>query len=162
MTMDTVGQYGVIDIGSYDNAGAPPESIQPPAEYLVEMRDWAANYLAPKEEIDGLIEIITEAWKEGRKQLYGAILKHAMQKADDRCWIDDVELYRAAGITVVDNHVGDKFEMLKNCSRFIEKRCAGGTWPTYAEIEIGLKRASYLLTTMEQTIQAFRETNLKQ
>lgn len=31
--------------------------------------------------------------------------------------------------------MGDKFEMLKNCARFIDRRCEGGGWPTYRELE---------------------------
>lgn len=81
-------------------------------------------------------------WKEmyslARQELIHlqeAIVKHHSQKADDRCIFDDDELYAAAGLRPPDRRVGDKCEMLKNCARFIEKRCEPGGWPTYKELE---------------------------
>jgi len=68
-------------------------------------------------------------------KLRAAVAKHHAQKADDRCHLDDDELYAAAGLPPADRRVGDKFEMIKNCTRFIERRCEGGGWPTYAELE---------------------------
>jgi hypothetical protein len=69
--------------------------------------------------------------------IVAAIRKHYEQRADDRCWMDDVELYVAAGLPVPhDATVGSKAEMLKNCERFLERRCVeGGAWKTYAELE---------------------------
>lgn len=70
------------------------------------------------------------------ERLKTAITVHATQKADDRCWLDDIGLYSAAGVShLADNRVGDKAAMMVNCARFIERRCAGGQWPTYAELE---------------------------
>lgn len=70
-----------------------------------------------------------------RDQLRGAITEHHRQKADDRCIEDDDKLYAAAGLPPVDRRVGDKFAMLQNCPRFIERRCEGGHWPSYRELE---------------------------
>jgi len=67
--------------------------------------------------------------------LVNAIATHHAQKADDRCIEDDDRLYAAAGLPPCDRRVGDKEAMLANCKRFIEKRCEGGGWPTYAELE---------------------------
>lgn len=65
-----------------------------------------------------------------------AIKTHRAQKADDRCIEDDDRLYAALGDGIkCDRRVGSKGEMLKNCARFIEKRCEEGQWPTYAELE---------------------------
>lgn len=72
-------------------------------------------------------------------KLRAAVAKHHAQKADDRCHLDDDELYAAAGLPPVDRRVGDKFEMIKNCTRFVERRCEGGGWPTYAELEAKVK-----------------------
>lgn len=74
-----------------------------------------------------------------RDQLLNAIKLHHSQKADDRCIEDDDKLYEAAGLPKCDRRVGSKEEMLKNCARFIEKRCEEGKWPTYAELEANIK-----------------------
>jgi hypothetical protein len=67
--------------------------------------------------------------------LRAAITEHHAQKADDRCVEDDDRLYAAAGLPPCDRRVGDKAAMLENCRRFVERRCEGGGWPTYAELE---------------------------
>lgn len=68
-------------------------------------------------------------------RLRAAILDHHAQKADDRCIEDDDRLYAAAGLPPCDRRVGDKVAMLANCKRFIERRCEGGHWPSYRELE---------------------------
>ena len=68
-------------------------------------------------------------------RLTAAIVTHHAQKADDRCIEDDDRLYAAAGLPPCDRRVGDKVAMLANCQRFIERRCEGGGWPSYAELE---------------------------
>jgi hypothetical protein len=67
--------------------------------------------------------------------LRAAIAEHHVQKADDRCIEDDATLYAAAGLPAHDPRVGDKAAMLRNCQRFIERRCEGGGWPSYADLE---------------------------
>ena len=69
------------------------------------------------------------------QRLRGAIITHHSQKADDWCYEDDDWLYEEAGLPPVDRRVGDPFKMLKNCIRFIENRCEGGGWSSYAELE---------------------------
>jgi hypothetical protein len=64
-----------------------------------------------------------------------AIAEHHSQRADDRCFEDDDRLYAAAGLPPADKRVGDKDEMLKNCARFIDRRCQGGGWPSYRQLE---------------------------
>lgn len=69
-------------------------------------------------------------------ELENAIRTHRAQKADDRCIEDDDRLYEVLGDGIkCDRRVGDKDAMLHNCQRFIENRCQGGGWPTYAELE---------------------------
>jgi len=86
-------------------------------------------------------EALTEARDIAGKDLIAsqrmraAVAKHHAQKADDRCILDDDELYAAFGLPPVDRRVGDKAAMLVNCQRFIERRCEAGGWPTYAELE---------------------------
>lgn len=70
-----------------------------------------------------------------------AIRKHRNQHGDDRCWLDDQELYAVLDDgDLGDNRVGDPAAMLENCKRFIAQRCiAGGPWVSYAELEGQLK-----------------------
>jgi hypothetical protein len=71
--------------------------------------------------------------------LESAIREHRDAKADDRCIEDDDSLYEALGDGIkCDRRVGDKADMLINCARFIEKRCEGGGWPSYVELETQL------------------------
>lgn len=68
--------------------------------------------------------------------LEDAIRQHRSQKADDRCIFDDDALYDVLGDGIqCDRRVGSKEEMLKNCARFIDRRCEAGHWPTYQELE---------------------------
>jgi hypothetical protein len=74
-------------------------------------------------------------------RLIAAIKKHHDQRADDRCWLDDCDLYLAAGLPDHDARVGDKALMLANCKRFIEQRCGqGGPWKSYIEVEAEAER----------------------
>jgi hypothetical protein len=66
--------------------------------------------------------------------------EHHGQKADDRCIEDDDRLYAFFGLPPCDRRVGDKAAMLKNCERFVERRCEGGGWPSYAELEDRCRR----------------------
>lgn len=69
--------------------------------------------------------------------LRSAIRRHRDQKADDRCIEDDDALYEVLGDGIrCDRRVGNKEEMLANCKRFIERRCEGGHWPAYQELEL--------------------------
>lgn len=74
-------------------------------------------------------------YKEEYEKLLEAIKKHHSQKADDRCFLDDDDLYTAAGLPPVDRRVGDKEAMLENCKRFLANRCEGGEWKSYKELE---------------------------
>lgn len=78
--------------------------------------------------------VLAEATAE-RDRLLAAVKEHHSQRADDRCVEDDDRLYAAAGLPPCDRRVGSKEEMLANCARFIERRCEGGGWPSYRELE---------------------------
>jgi hypothetical protein len=86
-----------------------------------------------------------------RNRLLAAIIEHHNQKADDRCVEDDDKLYEAAGLSPVDRRVGDKEAMLANCARFIDRRCEGGGWPSYRELEEQLATLSAQLAEERQT-----------
>jgi hypothetical protein len=77
-----------------------------------------------------------ERLRDENKRLRAAIKKHHEQRADDRCFLDDAELYAAVGLAPADVRVGDKDAMLANCKRFLAQRCeGGGPWKSYAELE---------------------------
>lgn len=68
--------------------------------------------------------------------LRSAIREHRSQKADDRCIEDDDRLYAVLADGVqCDRRVGSREAMLRNCARFIDRRCEDGGWLTYAELE---------------------------
>lgn len=71
--------------------------------------------------------------------LMNAIQEHHAQKADDRCWMDDVKLYAAAGLPYPEEYatVGSCSDMLKNCERFVALRMQSkeGGWKSYTELE---------------------------
>lgn len=76
-------------------------------------------------------KVVAQAFKYAQ-----AIREHRSQRLDDRCWLDDQDLYRVLG----DGNLGDNStppmeEMLKNCKRFLEQRCNPGNWPSYQELE---------------------------
>lgn len=84
-------------------------------------------------------------------RLREAIAYHHGQKADDRCWMDDRLLYDAAGLPEHDDRVGDRFKMLANCVRFVDRRCSeGGPWKTYAELESENTRLREALLTFKR------------
>ncbi len=61
-------------------------------------------------------------------QLEAAIRKHRSQKLDDRCWLDDEELYSALDDGVkADTALPPKETFLSNCNRFWECRQATGS-----------------------------------
>jgi hypothetical protein len=91
------------------------------------------------------------------ERLRAAIIKHRSQKADDRCIEDDDALYAALGDGIgCDRRVGDKAAMLQNCARFIERRCEGGGWPTYAELEAEMSRLRAVLDALMEWREADR------
>lgn len=86
-------------------------------------------------------------------RLRDAITEHRAQKADDRCIEDDDRLYAALGDGIkCDRRVGDKAAMLRNCERFIERRCEAGGWPTYAELEAKLAAAEKIVEVAEEVM----------
>lgn len=59
-----------------------------------------------------------EALNARIKELEDAIKEHAAQRGDDRCWVDDLKLYKLVGI---EEHPGLKLpeeEFLSNCKRY--------------------------------------------
>lgn len=59
---------------------------------------------------------------EENLKLKAAVRHHASQLDDDRCWLDDQELYAAAGIDCKDAALPSKEEFLANCARYHASR----------------------------------------
>jgi hypothetical protein len=90
-------------------------------------------------------------------RLRTAITEHHAQKADDRCIEDDDRLYAAAGLPPCDRRVGSKEDMLANCARFIERRCEGGGWPSYRELEVEIDRLKSIVQSLAGRVAAQSE-----
>jgi hypothetical protein len=75
--------------------------------------------------------------------LRAAIKKHRAQRADDRCWLDDLELYRVLGdgIQDYDPSMPPREDFLANCARYYDRRCVRGNWPTYQQLQEALTEA---------------------
>lgn len=67
-------------------------------------------------------------------KLHTAVKYAHEQRADDKCWMDIDKIFEAAGLPIPDKGVGDKFQMIKNCVRFVDG-CETGNWKSYAELE---------------------------
>ena len=102
----------------------------------------------------GFVYLEIESLRQQVTDLRAAIIKHRSQKADDRCWMDDQELYAALGDgDLGDNRVGDPHAMWTNCATFIAKRCAvGGPWKSYAELEAEFAALKKLCAEQESSI----------
>ena len=91
------------------------------------------------------------------ERLYNTVLKVHKSYADDLCWMDIDRIFVAAGLSVPDRKVGDKFKMLKNCARYIDHLCTeGGGWKSYEELEKENKelreRVEYLEEQLSQRV----------
>ena len=91
-------------------------------------------------------------------KLKTAIRKHSDQRGDDRCWLDDIELYDALGeeSAGVNMTLPPKCEFLKSCERFWEQRQFQKQEPSPDEMTIGqlqneVKRLRELLSTHEKS-----------
>lgn len=86
-------------------------------------------------------------WRAKYDMLRDAVKEHHSPVGDDRCIEDDNKLYAKAGLPPADVRIGDPFEMIGNCWKFIKNRCiAGGPWISYRGLleEVGKLRTSRL------------------
>ena len=74
-----------------------------------------------------------------RDRLLNAVTEHRDQKDDDRCWLDDAELYAACNIHAADSRLPPKDEFLANCARFHASR--QNPFHSYVTVEERLARA---------------------
>lgn len=100
-----------------------------------------------------------EASVAALNKLLAAVQEHRDQKADDRCWLDDLKLYAAAGLHVADNTISDPEAMLENCKRFIACRMAKGKWKTYQELERERDEALALAELKDASAKDLRTNN---
>lgn len=93
-------------------------------------------------------EIKAITWALGEVDRYeAAIRKHRDQRLDDRCWMDDIELYEAlpegADPKFVDLRQLPEAEMLANCAQFVKCRRTEATPKeaivAYKEVKLGIK-----------------------
>lgn len=69
-------------------------------------------------------------WEARARELEEAIKEHAAQRGDDRCFLDDLKLYRLVGI---DTHPGldlPENEFLSNCRRYWKCQQTGEEYRT--------------------------------
>lgn len=88
-------------------------------------------------------------------ELENAIRKHRDQKLDDRCFLDDQELYKVLNEPIPEdyNAIPPIDKMLKNCKRYLEKRCnPDNKWKSYQELEEELSK-------LKDSIKEQREIN---
>lgn len=77
------------------------------------------------------------------ESLRAAVSKHHAQRLDDRCFLDDEDLYAAFGLPPADVSTPPKEKMLANCERFLDQRCKPGSqWKSYQELEAELAAAN--------------------
>jgi hypothetical protein len=147
------GPWGKLDCQLCGGTGRAHDPTPPPAGPDLDALGAARMTADQRERIDAMIDSPDVAWhidpasraalaavRAEVRRLRLAVKAHHGQKADDRCVEDDERLYAAAGLPPCDRRVGDKAAMLANCARFIERRCEGGGWPSYAELEAELCR----------------------
>lgn len=79
---------------------------------------------------------------EETKKLKAAVREHARQLGDDRCWLDDEQLYAAAGIDIDETQTAlpPKEEFLGNCARYHESRQKPGHKYVTVEERVGAAR----------------------
>jgi hypothetical protein len=94
-------------------------------------------------------------WKY--ESLLRVIKKVHSQRGDDLCWMDIDLIFVAAGLPVPRRQVGDKEAMKANCVRFIDTMCAGGDWPSYADLEEQLAQARTDLAVKDQCIRSLAQ-----
>lgn len=76
---------------------------------------------------------------------------------DDVCWMDIDKIFAAAGLPVPDRKVGNKYEMLQNCAKFLNVMCDGGEWESYESV---LKERDRLRKAVKLLMDALPEGDL--
>lgn len=84
--------------------------------------------------------------------LLAAIRKHRDQRGDDRCWLDDEELYSnlPEGHNKTDMALHSPCEMLANCVRFVASRQPDGV--PYVSPQIEIERLKVEVATLQAEV----------
>lgn len=84
------------------------------------------NQVSSEPVLKPTLEIIMneEDWRayERIHELETAIRKHRDAKGHDRCWLDDIELYKVLGEESPDLSLPPKDEFLRECEKYYECR----------------------------------------
>jgi ribosomal protein S27AE len=92
------------------------------------------------------VEALALELQEEIDKLRAAIIKHRDQRGDDRCWLDDLDLYAVLDDGVqADNSMPPREGFLANCARYYDNRCRAGNWTTYQELEQKIGELSELV-----------------
>lgn len=83
--------------------------------------------------------------KERIAELEAAIRKHRDQYGDDRCWENDIELYKVLRDNVQPTNICDPELMRANCDRYIACRMVKGEWASYLDVVIDARRLANVL-----------------
>jgi hypothetical protein len=93
------------------------------ADSLDRIMDDTGRWLGELHAFDHAIAAVREAADE-IDRLRAAIRSHRDQRGDDRCWMDDCELYNSLGepVPVEYSALPPKADFLASCERFYEQR----------------------------------------
>ena len=71
---------------------------------------------------NGLVE--RKDWCEGqRRKLHEAIVKHRSAYGHDRCWLNDLELYKASGMYQDEPKLPPLPEFMEHCAAYYQGQC---------------------------------------
>ena len=94
-------------------------------------------------------------------KLEAAIRKHRDQKGDDRCFLDDFELYAVLGEPMPDPQYCPPEEMLENCKRFIQSRQGAGEYISsqrrIEKLESELQQSANRIDQLIAAVRGFEE-----
>lgn len=84
------------------------------------------------------------------KELEAAIKKHRDQRGDDRCWVDDQELYKMVGDEKANTALPPKEIFMENCAKFHASRQA----PSYFNVTISSPKKEQQTVVVQATSEA--------
>ena len=84
------------------------------------------------------------------KRLTDAIKLHHSKRGDDRCWMDDENLYAAVGLKPVYTLLPPRKEFLESCARYCERFHITRQHPT--DLETGASPYRMTIAEMEAEI----------
>ena len=110
--------------------------------------DPESHTVAP-EDLTMAVDVLRASYQQMKaenERLLASIRKHRDQRGDDRCWMDDEELYRTLPEGFVPP-VRDSSVELKNCERFIARRHNPAT--EYVSPEREIERLRTIIATAD-------------